>query len=263
MTTVADSSSSRGLTNVSQRELQDLVRAIDAGWLSFPCTALGLGQVGLDAGHCSDVLALFAPCGPAAARSLITVAIAERLHRPPPRLELVWTGPEAEGNVARDTGIIVRQLSMRAKHSVIVGGFRFDHGANLLSPLHEGMQRGLDVTMFVDIEGNASRPEGGKAFAERAIDELLHDNWPFGPPFPAIYYDPRSAVAGPPWVSLHATCVVMDARFAFITSANFTERGQTRNLEVGVCIEDPVLAEQLTAQWQTLIARNLVVRSER
>jgi hypothetical protein len=148
----------------------------------------------------------------------------------------------------------------RAKTSVLIAGFRFDHGATLFRPLHERMQHGLTTVFFVDIEGEAKPTHDGRAFAERAIDRFVAKNWPFGPPHPAIYYDPHSAVAGPPWVSLHAKCIVIDDEVSLVTSANFTERGQTRNIEVGVCIEDREFAERLGAQWRALIARCLVAR---
>ncbi|WAM28564.1 phospholipase D-like domain-containing protein [Myxococcus sp. NMCA1] len=43
----------------------------------------------------------------------------------------------------------------------------------------------------------------------------------------------------------------MDARWVFVTSANFTNRGQTRNIEVGVLLEDTHLAAVLEAQFST------------
>jgi phosphatidylserine/phosphatidylglycerophosphate/cardiolipin synthase-like enzyme len=256
----APPATSRGLSDLSQRELQDLLRALDAGWLSFPINELSLGNAGLSTRHCASVARLLTGFDATTARILLEVALAERLYRPPPRLELVWTGPEARGATARDTGIVIRQLFERAAQSVIIAGFRFDQGESIFRPLHERMQHGLDAAMFVDIEGHADTPSGAKAYAERAIDQLIADNWPFGPPFPTIYYDPRSAIAGPPWVSLHAKCIVVDDTFAFITSANFTERGQHRNIEAGVCIEDPDFAERLAAQWRALVARGLVER---
>ena len=72
--------------------------------------------------------------------------------------------------------------------------------------------------------------------------ERLQVSCPFGPPYPDVYYGPRSAITGPPWVSLHAKCIVVGDELAFVTSANFTERGQTRNLAVGVSIEDRYFA---------------------
>jgi hypothetical protein len=246
------------LTGISQRELRALLRAIDDGWLVFPCNDLTLNQAGVTEAHCGLVARVLRDCDAATARALLEVVLAERVHRPPPHLELVWTGPQAMGTHARDTGVVVRRLFERATASVIIGGFRFDQGEHLFRPLHERMRDGLHVAMFVDIEGHADTPSAGRAFAENAIDRLISENWPFGPPYPLIYYDPRSAIAGPPWVSLHAKCIVVDDRVAFITSANFTERGQTRNLEAGVCIEDRDFAEQLGAQWRTLVTQNLV-----
>jgi len=51
------------------------------------------------------------------------------------------------------------------------------------------------------------------------------------------------------FASLHAKCVVVDGRHALVTSANSTDRGQTRNLEVGILVEDPSFATTLEAQF--------------
>jgi phosphatidylserine/phosphatidylglycerophosphate/cardiolipin synthase-like enzyme len=254
-----DDGSSRGLADLSQRELTDLLRALRAGWLESPPTTLALRQAGIDSPHIPYALRALAACSREAAESLLVVTLAERQHRPPPRLELVWTGPETQSSVARDTGIVVRQLFERAEHDVIIGGFRFDHGQSMFRPLHQRMQQhGLRVDMFVDIEDHARSAEFAIEYARSQIETLLSNNWPFGPPYPSVYYDPRSAMPGPPWVSMHAKCVVIDERWTFITSANFTERGQERNLEVGVCIEDRSFASQLAAQWRGLVSRGLV-----
>lgn len=249
---------SRGLSDLTHRELTDLLRALEVGSLALPASDLALRQAGLDSTSVPHALAVLGPCDRAAARSVIQVALAERQHRPPPRLELVWTGPESSASLARDTGIVVRQLFERAQREVIIGGFRFDHGHDIFLPLYQRMQQGLRVRMFVDIKHKAKTHELGHAYAQRAIDDLLRNNWPFGPPYPDIYYDPRSAVEGPPWVSLHAKCIVVDDHWVFITSANFTERAQTRNLEVGVCIEDRAFAGDLAAQWRMLVNADLV-----
>jgi phosphatidylserine/phosphatidylglycerophosphate/cardiolipin synthase-like enzyme len=44
---------------------------------------------------------------------------------------------------------------------------------------------------------------------------------------------------------------VVDGRQVFVTSANFTDRGQTQNVEVGVLLEDARLAAVLEAQFST------------
>jgi len=47
--------------------------------------------------------------------------------------------------------------------------------------------------------------------------------------------------------------VVVDGAHAFVSSANFTQRGQERNIEVGVLIADPSFASYLAGQWISLI----------
>jgi phosphatidylserine/phosphatidylglycerophosphate/cardiolipin synthase-like enzyme len=78
---------------------------------------------------------------------------------------------------------------------------------------------------------------------------------------PVVYYDPRS-VADDEQVrsSLHAKCVVVDDREVFVSSANFTEAGQERNIEVGLRINSPPIACQLTEHFNRLLDHGLVER---
>jgi phosphatidylserine/phosphatidylglycerophosphate/cardiolipin synthase-like enzyme len=54
--------------------------------------------------------------------------------------------------------------------------------------------------------------------------------------------------------SLYAKCIVIDNEIAFVTSANFTEWAQERNLEAGVLIRDEGFARSLRNQFEALIA---------
>jgi phosphatidylserine/phosphatidylglycerophosphate/cardiolipin synthase-like enzyme len=76
--------------------------------------------------------------------------------------------------------------------------------------------------------------------------------WP-GEKQPEVYYDPRSLDAeAVKRSSLHAKCVVIDRREALVTSANFTEAAQTRNLEVGVLVRSPGFAAKLAEHFEVL-----------
>ncbi|WP_437640324.1 hypothetical protein [Sorangium sp. So ce854] len=55
--------------------------------------------------------------------------------------------------------------------------------------------------------------------------------------------------------------VGIDHEYALITSANFTDRGQTRNIEAGVAIEDRAFAASLERQWLNLVDAGVVVRA--
>ena len=55
------------------------------------------------------------------------------------------------------------------------------------------------------------------------------------------------------WVSKHAKCMVVDARFTLITSTNFTNRGQIRNIEAGALIDSTAFAQEFLAHWMRLV----------
>ncbi len=247
-----------GLSRLSLPDLWALRAALERGQLKAPITTTALSALG-HGREADELVALLGPLSAEGVRAALEIAIAERVHRPPPHLDLVWTGPESQSAIARDTWVVVRCLFSEARKSVLVGGFSFDHGEDIFRPLHQVMvDHEVKATFFLDIEGHADTAEGGEAYATAQIDKFFLKNWPFGQPRPDVFYDPRTAVAGPPWASLHAKCVVIDDRKTLITSANFTDRGQTRNIEAGVFIEDEEFAVKLVAHWRGLISSGLV-----
>jgi hypothetical protein len=78
----------------------------------------------------------------------VRIAIAERVHRPPPRLDLVWSGPETRASVARSTSLVVKELFDSAIRHVIVGGYAFDD-PEILRPLHRAMkERNVNASLL-------------------------------------------------------------------------------------------------------------------
>jgi phosphatidylserine/phosphatidylglycerophosphate/cardiolipin synthase-like enzyme len=250
MTTKKATIANRGLVDVALADLELLAAALESARASDLGRAalqpLGLGHL---AGHLAPLEGLDA----AHALPALQAVIAERRLRPVPHLELVWTGPEAGLRPARDTAVVVRELFARAERRVLVGGFRFDHGEEILRPLHQAMAtKNVTATFFLDVE-SASKGTDPEQHATKAIARFFKDNWSFGPPRPEVCYDPRIVEPGS-LASLHAKCVVVDDRWAFVSSANFTDRGLRRNLEAGVLIEDETFAARLAEQWLSLIA---------
>lgn len=81
------------------------------------------------------------------------------------------------------------------------------------------------------------------------------EQWPTDTRWPEVFYDPRAlAIDRDRRASLHAKCVVVDDRWSLITSANFTEAAQDRNIEAGLLVDDPHLARSLRSQFDGLIA---------
>jgi phosphatidylserine/phosphatidylglycerophosphate/cardiolipin synthase-like enzyme len=58
-----------------------------------------------------------------------------------------------------------------------------------------------------------------------------------------------------------AKCVVVDGRTAFVSSANFTETAQERNIEVGVLVRAPIVAERLVGFFSALVFSGFAKRA--
>ena len=174
-----------------------------------------------------------------------------------PRTELVVTGPEPQGALLRDTAVVVRQMFLNAQHSVIITGFAVYQGRELFEQLAHRMQHmpALHVRMYLNIERPRNSALTQFELLRRFEDRFRRSHWPEDTRLPELYYDPRplEAADGDLSACLHAKFVVTDARHVFITSANFTEAAQQRNIEVGLVSENQKLATELTAHFQSLV----------
>jgi phosphatidylserine/phosphatidylglycerophosphate/cardiolipin synthase-like enzyme len=176
-------------------------------------------------------------------------------------LMLVWTGPEARSAHARDTALVAGQLFLGAMRSVLVSTFVVHQGAAVFEPLARRMRDvpELEVILFVHIpRGHGDQRHESELL--RAFTASFGEHWPWSPR-PRVYYDPRSLSLDPSIrATWHAKCVVVDDEVAFVTSANFTEWAQTRNVEAGVLVRQASFARQLRAQFVGLIDAKQVAR---
>lgn len=273
-----EESAPQGLARVATDDLRQLLAALRGGSLRAPLSKSNVAQSGY--GPLWNFLAPYAELSPRALELVLESVLAER-SRPQRRLELVWSGTDLGPSHARYTGVVVPELFAQASVHVTLAGYSFDHGATLFEPLHAAMRdRSVVVRLFVDIEqlaqrlrqhlrtekrmsryepirqARASSPEEYASAVCALFRELY---WPFGPPLPEVYYDPRSAERES-FASLHAKCIVVDHELSLITSANFTNRGRQRNIEVGVLIRDRIFAASLEQQWFNLMHSGGVVR---
>lgn len=246
------------LAGVSTSALERLRDAIDSRSLDTPLTRSSL--VGFGIRNQLDALsAALSGHSRLACLAILDVVLAERAEHDLPAPELVWTGPEGDRATARDTAIVLRELFESAREHVILAGYSFTHAKSVLAPLHATMKaHAVRASFFVDITQPRVATDPPERHAEEALADFLHASWPFGPPYPALYYDERAIVPPPPFSILHAKCVVVDSARAFVSSANFTMQGQERNIEVGVLLHDPRFAGHLARQWLALIDAGLV-----
>ena len=118
-----------------------------------------------------------------------------------------------------------------------------DAGFVLTTRLADGSGSGwAGITGIKDI-----RQIDAKALTEVAANKALKSK------------NPRALEPDRPTGVLHAKAVVVDEEAVFITSANLTEAGLDRNIEMGLLTRDRPLALSVVRHFEVLIGRTLLV----
>ena len=260
------------LPGLGPTALDDLATALEAGRLRAPYTPSAVRRH-VPETAVDDVVRELSTIhsqsftAPQTALLLRTLARERRHHQQTTeRTELVWSGPDAPGTSPRDTAVVIRGLCSAARRSVLIANYSFDRARDgdalqrarsLWQPLADAMDRHPDLR--VRIFANVERRDDPKVPDREPADwvngfrrHFTTNLWP-GKRLPELYYDPRSLHPDPGQRAiLHAKCVIIDDTQVFLTSANFTQAGQQRNLEAGVLLQNPTLARDLTAQFDAL-----------
>lgn len=169
-------------------------------------------------------------------------------------MELVLSGPEVPGVPTSDTEAAMHRLAMQATTDIMMVGYAVHDGKRIFRPVADRMEQvpHLRVTLCLDIR----RPHGDMSPAativQRFVEEFREKHWPW-PRLPRLLYHPRSlAESMDRKASLHAKCVLVDGTAALVTSANFTEAAQRRNVEVGMLIRHEPTVTRLTDYFHGL-----------
>lgn len=252
---------SQALAGLGVAALHSLADALEGGRLGPPYSVLSLQRY-LPAGVADGVSAELGTAserglGPAQLAYTLRVVAAERERtlRSGDHVELVWSGPELAGAVSRDTAVVVRELFSCARQTVLVSGYAVYQGRLVFATLAENMDARpeLRTRMFVNVHREARDERSDAELTREFADRFREREWP-GRRLPEVFYDPRSLSREPgPRACLHAKCVVVDSAAAFVTSANFTEAAQERNIEAGVLVRSPAFAQALSAQFEGLL----------
>jgi len=255
------------LAALGREDLNRLAELLEAGLLRPPLGALTLRNhiSGAHADSVAECLEMLAPrqLTPDQLALVLRAFAAGRAAGggTPVDVEVVVTGPDAT-SVTRDTGVVMRQLFDRARERVLAVGFAVHQGKSVFQALARRMEedRSLDATLCIDVR----RPRGDTSLASQVVrrfaENFVENEWP-GTRLPRVYYDPRSLKPTPTAVSaLHAKCVVVDGGQALVTSANFTEAAQTRNVELGLLVDAPAIASRIEEHFRSLIRNGFLER---
>jgi hypothetical protein len=249
------------LLSLSPTELQTLAAGLRSGRLCSPYSASTLVRylpVAL-AAPVSAHLQELADTGmqPAAAAYTLELIASARSESSSigDFVDLVLTGPQVGGAEHRDTSVVVSDLFRKAENVILVAGYAVYQGQKVFHALATRMveRPTLKVRMFLDIQRSPSDTSSSTEIVRRFTHRFQSDQWPSGKPSPEVFYDPRAlSTERSTRAALHAKCVVADGRHVFVSSANFTEAAQERNVEVGLLLHSASIAGNLTRFFDTL-----------
>ena len=260
----ADQARFRPLLELSPPVLSALAASLETGPLAESLTLAGVraiaGETDADLFGLLQSLARagFSPKQLAALLRAVAAAV-NAAPTPSQLFDVVLSGPAVPGVPTADTAAVMHTLLPHAEHEVLLVGYAVFNGRKLFEPLGHRMTEHpkLTVTMCLDIP----RPYSDVRPADAVVATFAHDfrqrHWPW-PRVPRLYHDPRSLETGPERASLHAKCVIVDRRIALVTSANFTDAAQWKNIEAGVEIRHRPTVERLADYFTGLIGSGLL-----
>lgn len=246
---------------LSNSDLQSLIAALQSGRLTAPYPALQVTRIVpssvADSVRASLMGLAEQGFSPKQIATVFELILVDRDGRQSieSSIDLVTSGPEAPGITNRDTSVVVRELFTHANRSVLVIGYAVYQGQQVFEALADRMQQrpSLQVQFFLNVHRPDADTTASEILVARFKQRFRETQWPAGCRLPEVYYDPRSVADNVPIrSSLHAKCVVVDDKRVFVSSANFSEAGQERNIEVGLVIESKWLAKQITTHFRHL-----------
>ena len=256
------------LLQLADHDVRGLATALRSGRLVAPFTGLAVQRVvaPAQADALAQALDTLVRQGFTAAQiaTLLDLLLADRAQRRVQEavIDVVTTGPEAGATTNRDTSVVVRELFAQAERSVLVAGYAVYQGQRVFQALAERMQQrpALVVRLFLDVRRTAGDTSRAADVVRRFGEHFRRVDWPQGCPLPQVFYFPRSLDTAPAQrAALHAKCVVVDRQRVFVSSANFTEAAQERNIEVGLLIQSGWLAERIIGHFEAMVADRLLL----
>ena len=254
-------------TQLADDDLHQIAAALRGGRLAAPFTAIGLQRLvngpvaSAIAGELQRLSELSFTGEQLAVMIELIIEDRARRSKQDGSIDLVTTGPDVAGVTNRDTSVVVRELFARATKSVLVAGFAVYQGRHVFRALADRMQErpGIEVRLFLDVQRGRGDTTVASSLVRRFAARFKTDQWPSERPLPQVFFDPRSVeLKAEQHACLHAKCIVVDGEAVFVSSANFTEAAQERNIEVGLLVRSHPLAEQLTRHFDTLLAAGML-----
>lgn len=152
----------------------------------------------------------------------------------PTTVDPLWTMP---GHLAQHGRLThsVTNLVDNARHSVVCSTFNFQRSSGLWKALRQAAQR-PEISMKVYVDTHAADSERQRGWSPTTDEVAAHLK-------PAIVLRTKSFDGRQ--VRNHSKFISIDHRFLLVTSANFSWSAENANLEFGLLVDNPNLAESV------------------
>jgi phosphatidylserine/phosphatidylglycerophosphate/cardiolipin synthase-like enzyme len=222
------------LTGLEAKEIAD--RLDDQATLTAALQAVGAARR-----PAVRQLLLGAGLGPECRETTVAVLRAvEGAHAHQTRITPVWTTP---GDLAQYGHLTtsVRHYVAGARESLVCATYNFQRSSALWTALAEATARPeVAVRIYLDTAAADDDPAPWKPTTGEVARTMRG----------AAVFRTRRLADGP--VRTHAKFVAVDHQVLVVTSANFSQSAELRNVELGLVVEDPILTQQVEGQMRGL-----------
>jgi len=189
--------------------------------------------------------------------ALKTAALSLQRHRDSQSVELVWTGPDVQGEPFRRTEQAILQLLDAARERITLVSFAVYSIPNIARALVSAATRGVQLTVIIE---TPDKLKGENEYSTlRALGKEVAD-------CSTVYYWPTEirqlSESGKPGI-LHVKCAVADDEWMFLSSANLTQQAFTINMELGVLVRGGSMPRSVQKQFDLLIKSGRLKELER
>ncbi len=258
----------KALTALDLSSLESLALALRTGRLRSPFGPAALARhlaPGADLQAVAGLLNTLAIDGasPRLMARFVLALVAERQasrQRAADRVELVWTGPEPVAGLRQTAAVCAWLVGQASQHLTVVTYAVWP--GTLVAALAARMAALPDLPVRLLLNVHHGDLGAGPRSAELArwAEDFRSRTWPHER-VPQVWFDPRSlAERSQDRAVLHAKCILVDDRLAFISSANLTDKAHRSNIEAGVLLRDPQLTSDLRGRFDELVARGILER---
>lgn len=226
-------------------ELKKLIAAFDMG------QSCGLAVKQLSGAKVQAVGRLFNQAGltevAASLRSGLCRAVLAAREDSQAEIETVWTMPSLAQVAGLSTSAMFHEIG-KARESIVASTFNFQLTSAIVRAIGDAAARGVAVTLMATPGG-----QYGPAYGMKQLGiQLSHE-------IPGCKLLTLADAPDGSYQVLHSKFVVVDANWAFVGSANFSNAASSKNVELGLQVHSKTVARKILRDIQAFQTQGLLI----